>query len=388
MKLKCFSKPRFLEEIGRPLLEKFVHEFEAELAAKRIHLPNRSATDEEYFRELSALAISPDKLPSEMLEAMFVIEESATEEGQERIEAAVARGDIKATFQSDSSHADIALQAWLVAPQGLADVHNELRLSRLSAFEYFGSKSALDLSTTFVPPAKTILAHIAEDVDAWCAKHNRGEETAQIKPISIDDETWFLVRHGDTFSRTPKVEKRTSEIMHFRPAKDDVVVYSPSRDEIRIHAGTKGEKELYRKAFGRHIFDDEQYFSERKSYTLDPLRKAAEDALNTDGVNGLSQVVLREIEVAFHNAYDEVIIRKATDLFAAATASSHKRSAIPSGRLVRATFDIYFGDPAKPRKVQLRPPNILKLGRHCDASVVQRWLSLREFRVVTADKKS
>ena len=34
----------------------------------------------------------------------------------------------------------------------------------------------------------------------------------------------------------------------------------------------------------------------------------------------------------------------------------------------------------KPRKVQVRPPNILKLGRYCDASVVQRWLSEKGFR--------
>lgn len=385
MKLKYFSKPRFLEEIGRRLLEEFVQKFEPEM---RIGLPKQSATDTEYFRELSAWASSPDKLPSQMIEAMFVVEESATAEGQERIEAAVARGDIKASFLPESSHADIALQAWIANPQGLADVHNELRLSRLSTFEYFGSKSAVDRSKSFVPPEISVLELIAKDVDAWCENHNRGEETARIKPILIDDEAWFLVRHGDTFSRKPKVEKRKSDVIHFRPAKDDVVVYSPSRDEIRIHAGTKGEKELYRKAFGRRMFDDETYFSERKSYTLEPLREAGEDALKTEGVNGLSQIVLREIEVAFHNAYDEVIIRKASDLFAAAAASSHKRSAIPSGRLVRAAFDIYFGDSAKPRKVQLRPPNILKLGRHCDASVVQRWLSLREFRVVTADKKS
>jgi hypothetical protein len=52
-----------------------------------------------------------------------------------------------------------------------------------------------------------------------------------------------------------------------------------------------------------------------------------------------------------------------------------------SGRLVRAAFDVYFADnEKKPRKVQVRPPNVLKLGRHCDAALVQRWLTERSFR--------
>jgi len=31
--------------------------------------------------------------------------------------------------------------------------------------------------------------------------------------------------------------------------------------------------------------------------------------------------------------------------------------------------------------VQIQPPNILKLGRHCDALAVDRWLSMRGFRI-------
>jgi len=40
-------------------------------------------------------------------------------------------------------------------------------------------------------------------------------------------------------------------------------------------------------------------------------------------------------------------------------------------------------DDEKPRKVQIRPPNILKLGRHCDARLVHRWLSKQKFRTTT-----
>ena len=55
---------------------------------------------------------------------------------------------------------------------------------------------------------------------------------------------------------------------------------------------------------------------------------------------------------------------------------------------MRAAFDFYFEGTKKPRKVQVRPPNILKLGRHCDAAVVQKWLSEKRFReTVTAGER-
>jgi hypothetical protein len=174
-------------------------------------------------------------------------------------------------------------------------------------------------------------------------------------------------------------------MLHFRPEKDDVVVYSPELDEIRIHAGTKGERELYRRQFGQRLFGDENYFSGKKAYTLEPLRAEGKDALNVEGVGGdLEHAVLREYEIAFGNGYEEVMIRKATDVFAAA--ENRERDAIAEGgRLVRAVFDLYFAGRKKARKVQIRTPNTLKLGRHCDARVVQRWLSKQGFRAVQGE---
>jgi len=146
------------------------------------------------------------------------------------------------------------------------------------------------------------------------------------------------------------------------------------------------EKELYRKAFGTRLMGDDDYFSERKAYTLKPLRTKGADALDTGGIEGLTRIVLKEYEVAFDTGHEEVLIRKADDIFAAAADSPVKRDPIPtSGRLVRAAFDFYFGTSKKPRTVQVRTPNTLKLGRHCDAHLVYRWLSAQEFRAVVDD---
>ena len=48
-----------------------------------------------------------------------------------------------------SSRGDIAVQAYLAAPEVLAEKRNELRLARLSSFEYYGSRVPVDRSGSF-----------------------------------------------------------------------------------------------------------------------------------------------------------------------------------------------------------------------------------------------
>jgi hypothetical protein len=179
--------------------------------------------------------------------------------------------------------------------------------------------------------------------------------------------------------RTAKVEKQKITFLHFRPAKDDVVVFSPGYDELRIHAATKGERELYRREFGVRLRGDDKYFSERKSFTLEPLRVDGARALKWTGNGNVDRIVLREFEIVRGGGRHDVVIHKADDIFVSAEARGEK--AFPDGgELVRAAFDVYFGGMKKPHKVQVRPPNILKLGRRCDAAVVQKWLSEKRFQ--------
>jgi hypothetical protein len=379
MKFKRFTKQSFLKEIGRALLGQFLDRFKDGLAERKIELPASGLEDDEYFKALAAVAMAPEGLPDEMFEAVYAIEEMATEEGQERLERAKAQGELDLDFNEDSSRGDMAMQTYLFAPEVLAQKNNELRLARLSSFEYFGSKRPVDQSSTFKPPSAADIGRITGDLNDWFKANNRGEQTACIEVYPMDGEFWFLVRHGDTFARMAKLEKGSLKMLHFRPAKDDVVVYDPVRDEMRVHAGSKGEKELYLEAFGMRLFADNRYFSERKAFTLEPLRLYGADVLDVDGIGGIEWIKFREYEIAFNGGFNEVVIRKADDIFAAAEARG--RPAIPDGgRLVRASFDVLFEGEKKPRRVQVRPPNALKLGRYCDASVVQRWLSEKGFR--------
>ena len=94
MKFKRFTKPGFLKQIGRKLLGRFFDRFKDGLAEKKIELPAGALKDDEYFKELSRVAMRPDGLPDDLFEAVYAIEEMATEEGQERLQRAAERGEL------------------------------------------------------------------------------------------------------------------------------------------------------------------------------------------------------------------------------------------------------------------------------------------------------
>src|SRR6266478_1263537 len=114
--------------------------------------------------------------------------------------------------------------------------------------------------------------------------------------------------------------------------------------------------------------------------TLEPLRTEGLDALDSEGLEGISQITLVEIEVAWENEFQEVIVRKAADIFGCAAAEGDLYDPIPkSGSLVQAVFLIQFGESAERNMVQLRPPGTLKIGPYPNAGLVERWLLTRGF---------
>jgi hypothetical protein len=257
-------------------------------------------------------------------------------------------------------------------------------------FEYAGhggaSVEGQRLAGTLAPPPpsavdKSAIGTLTLALDQWFASNHRGSETTRIEVYPLRGEYWFLIRHGDVFIRAPKVRQQTTEILHYRPERDDVVVYSPSLDEIRVNARTQGERELYIQQFGLHLRGRLDYFSYRAPYTLEPLREQGAAALDSEGLDNISDIKLRELEILLNNNQRETITRQAEDIFQCAPFDPRHASPIPDNvHLARAIFDIQFAGARKPHPVEIRLPNILKVSRRCDPHAVQDWLIKRGFR--------
>ena len=379
LRFKRFIRPAFLRKLGRPLVGELFARFDADLKQLGLDLPAADLADQDYFRALTRLLATPEGLPESLTEALFAVDEMSSSEGQEQLELAVARIEPSFRFEGESTRSDLALRVWLVNPGLLARLHNQQRLRRLTSFQCFSPAASAATATAKTPDA-AMLEALAATLDPWFARHQRGHNTTRLELYAVQGDYWFLVRHGDTFTRTPKVEAQKTEIIHFRPERDDVVVYSAEHDELRINARTRGERELYAEAFGLHLHGRGDWFSRQGAYSLEPLRREGPDALDPAGLDGLTQIILREIELTSDSAPHEVLTRHGEDLFRVTLSVDELMP--PGWRLTRAGFDLHFKGQLRPRPVQIRPPNLLKLGRHCDLRLVHRWLCQRGFRVV------
>lgn len=392
MKFKRFTNTKTLRGLGRPLLGRFLDKFRDGLTAKGVALPAESLEDDDYFAALARIFLSPNDQPDDMIEALYAVVEMANDKGAERLLKGVAEKELPLVFDEKSSYLDIAMQVWLADPDLMTEKHSEHRLVALTSFQYFGTKTPVGSRLPFKPPTGEVLELMRADVDQWCAENHRGAETVNITMHELDSEWFFLIQHGGTFTRTPKVEKRKTEVLHYRPGKDDVVVYYPVRDEIRIHAETGGERKLYQEQFGQRLRGDYRYFSETKTYVLDPLREDVDEALSTEGLPDIRRIVLQELEIRYSGEFNDSTVKRSDDMVASATQRSTNGKSIHAvpdfGELVRATFEFHFANSKKPRRVYLRPPNVLRLARHCDARAVHEWLSKREFRAVAQSPAS
>src|SRR4051812_48781119 len=121
MKFRKLTSARFLQGIGRDLLGQLFGRFSEELAGKKVAIPAPGLDDADYFKALAGLAMAPEGLPDNLLETLLVIEEMSNPEGQERIEEAAEQGRLVLKCREDSTHGDIAVQAYLAAPAVLTE---------------------------------------------------------------------------------------------------------------------------------------------------------------------------------------------------------------------------------------------------------------------------
>lgn len=379
MGLKRFTKPTFLKKIRRELLQKLFGQYAEVMKAQGIVLPSPDSKDADFFHDLAHLAQNSDALPSDLVDVLYSIEEMSNEHGHERLMLLVNQQNLE--VPSNSTHEDVAVQVWLKDPARFTEKHSEFKLCRLTGFQCYANRESKDQTATFKSPASDVLERLEGDLDRWCFKYYGGDKTAVIEVFQMDGEYWFMLSHGDAAARISSVKpgQRNRAILNFRPNKDDVVVYSPARDEIRILARTKRKIDLYKSSFGLRLFADEEYFSERRAYTLDPLMNDGEDSLNVADVPGILGITLVEVKFVVGGTFGVVEIRKASDLFKAL--ESGEVSRFPQrGNLARAVFEVMFEGAKTHRRVSVTPPNGLSLGRFCDALAVERWLAKRGFR--------
>lgn len=333
------------------------------------------------YETLTEILMNPaDDTPKDLIDALYLIHEMSDDDYMDLLLQEAESKGIELDLSDSPTVADVAVQLYLKDPNLLDRKHAEQYLSKPRSFEYFQSDKSP--APPFVHPSEDKLIELEAALDVWYEKKKRGRGTKVFIYPKVDS-IWFLIRHGDPFKREGTIVGDQSSSVFYRPEKYDVLVYDPALGEIRMHTCNKGEKELFRKEIGLHIFGDAEFFPGDEKYTLEPLRELGSDSVICTDVEGMEYARLVELQLFWGGAEKEIEIRKAHDLFAAL--ASRDKTVPERGHLLRASFQIKFKDSKTPRNVTIRPSNIALYSRDSDAHIVEEWLTKRGFIIAERD---
>jgi hypothetical protein len=327
---------------------------------------------------LSKVLMEPDEtVPREMVDALYYVNETASDEDMDFLLDLASSRNVNIEHAPDTTTADVAVQMWLAEPDLLREHHAEAVAFRQRNFLYYGGGNGEGHG--FPNVDHDLRREIETTLDDWFEKHRRGRG-CRLFLFPRGDKVWILVRHGQPMRREASHGEGGEPATEFyRPQLHDVLIYDGSSDEIGVHANTKGETKLYLPTLGRLVFGDEHFFPPADKFTLDPLIEDGADALLCEDVDGLKQIRLVEFRRYWGGEFQEIEIRRASDVFGAM--AKRQQNLGSKARLVTAVFKVKFEGAPKERSVTIRPPGNAKYERNEDSDVIESWLAKRGFIV-------
>lgn len=372
--LRRYSEPDTLREISPRMLVALMDEHREFLATKGITLPPVGQEAELDYQSLATIFLSPDDIPPELVERFHMVKQMSGPGTMDKILDTVRDRQMEFTFPTDSSPEDVAAHLFLNDRALFQELYAEKAVARYRSFIYYVARRK---RAGFRPPAS--MSALEKTLNGWYEAHQRGR-SARVFMREKDHEFWFYVRHAEPIKRDGCVDLKDfqSGSMIYRPERHDLVVYDTQAGEMRVHADCESEPELFRLAFGLHLFNDANYFPpSRGKYTLEPLKTAARASLACAGIDGLVDITLKEIEFRGHG---ELGLRErlaAADVF---SVFESRRFKIPARADIRlAKFSVLFRDAKKPRTFTIRPSNYATFGRDDDAVPLHVWLERQGF---------
>ena len=369
---KKFTDPDWLATISPGRLVSLLRPWTAYLERRGFQFPKAGAA-ELHCPTVASILMAPDaSTPPDMVDALYFIQETSSVEDMEALLEIAASHGLTLDDDPQVTPADVAIELWTSQPALLKAHHAEALACRQQSFDYFGG-TRRPRPFPDIDEATRLL--IEAELDDWFEARRRGRGS-RLLIFRHGSLVWLLVRHGHVMRREASHgDDGSAGAAFYRPQQHDVLVYDERTNEIGVHASTLGEKRLYLRTIGAHLFQDAGYFPSSPRFTLAPLADDGPDALVCEDIPGIDAIRLIEYRLFWGGAYKEQEVRRATDIYAAAAARGIERP-IPM-EPTAAVFKVRFTDSTRERKVTIRKPASARYERDGDGAVIETWLRAR-----------
>lgn len=375
--LKRFANADVLKSVGAKHLRAFLKPHSRYLESRQIDIQDSEEQIECFdYNTLVRVLLAPNSdTPTSLIDALYYVNEMATEPGMDAILRELARNG-RFIDETDSTPVDIAVQAWMIDISLVERAYARQFVHKPRTFlNYYADGQSLK---AFGEPSEEALRAMEGDFDDWFEKHKRGRNS-RVFVFPRGEDYCFLIRHGEPYTRVPQIRNGESSSLFFQPEKHDVVIYKPGTGELRVNNTTKGIRDLYRQVIGGHIFGNPEHFPDCGRYTLEPLRTDGVRSLVCTDIPGIVDIKLTEIQFDMGGMYSAIRTIRADDVFADLMRRGEEMPDVVP--ISRASFRVTFADSKRPRTVVIKPSNVAQYHRDGDGDPIEQWLRARMFVV-------
>ena len=327
---------------------------------------------------LAAFTQADEDMPPALLETLYELDDLSDESGHDRILEEADRIGIKLNgVYEDLNPGEFAIAVFRDHAHLVHFCHQKTLYRKIKNYQEYQSKDGKTLS---LKKAKAHRVDLENELAPWFEAKNRSR-ACEIHVYEEKGEIKFQITHGRPYRTDGTIDKTLHRSrVAYRPQKHDSVIFDNRMRVLKVNAQTAAEKELYREKFGKVLFSDAQYFPEGDIYTLEPLRNGRA-AIKL--VPGVESVRLSEVWITIDDDQRFTQISRGHNLFEAI--AKYGKPNLQEGRIVRAAFLIKYSHGGRPRKLELRPPNVAILDRDRDGAVAEAFMAANDLLKVDLD---
>lgn len=373
-----FTNLRVLKSIKHDRLLKFFSPHHDYIASRGLKLPREGKVSDSQFELLGEILRTPDHhTPAELMRAVHMVNELARESMMETLLHQIE--DLAKAFDNNERimPADVAVEAILRHRELAESIHRLQALNARRTYSYFQANS--DQVPVLEAPLERHRVSFQLCVGEYFESKQCGRGTQATVHLT-DDLLEITVSHGRPWQLQDILVDGTRDILNFQPLHEDLLQFNRLTGELKINAATPIQKEMYRIAFGKHFFSDENLFPPGDIWTAEPLRHNSEAALSVINVPQLLSATLTSVTLFIAGAKPELVTTRRADLIEVLDERiAYFENLDIDVRIAEARLDLRFIDGRRTRSVAIKPPNIAVYTRDGDADVIEAFLMDRGF---------
>jgi hypothetical protein len=368
--LRRFAKPEFLRQVAPELLLAFLHRF------SEFNVDMKDAETIDYDKLGRQLASPTGKIDPAMFDALALIDEMSADRNFDLLQDVVGDKTYSAKLGDNASATDLALLLWLNEPRKLEQLHAKFSGKAPRSFVYFYGESIG--KPQMASPSRNLRQKLARLLNRIFSRKRRGR-TVRIVVFEEPDEYCFLLRKGEPLTRDSSITPEgDTDCIYYRPERFDIAVLRPKVSEIRLTIYRKAPwiVEAYRTMFGYVFYGDREFFSGKDVFTLEPLMKDGEKALECKEVAGMESVTL--VQCKFATVKGEIAAIHGE--LAIQVIKGFKLELLGNAKIISAKFRIKFTDSQAERMVKIKAGNLAEFKYDDDGRRIEEWLTKRGFK--------